>query len=48
MKKQFTPDQKADVAIAAIKGIQTTGQIASALRFTRPKSVYGRNKRCKA
>lgn len=30
MKKQFTPNQKADVAIAAIKGIQTTGQIASA------------------
>ena len=30
MKKIFTPDQKADVAIAAIKGIQTTGQISSA------------------
>lgn len=29
MKKVFTPDQKADVAIAAIKGVQTTSQISS-------------------
>lgn len=29
MKKVFTPEQKADVAIAAIKGIQSTSQISS-------------------
>ena len=29
MKKVFTPNQKADVAIAAIKGIQSTSQISS-------------------
>ncbi|MEK6707130.1 MAG: hypothetical protein AABZ06_15235 [Bdellovibrionota bacterium] len=29
MKKVFTPEQKADVAIAAIKGVQTTSQISS-------------------
>ena len=29
MKKTFTPDQKADVAIAAIKGVQSTSQISS-------------------
>ena len=29
MKKIFTPQQKAAVALAAIKGEQTTGQIAS-------------------
>lgn len=29
MKKVFTPDQKADIAIAAIKGVQTTSQISS-------------------
>lgn len=29
MKKVFTADQKADVAIAAIKGVQTTSQISS-------------------
>src|SRR3989338_11156066 len=29
MKKVFTPDQKADVAIAAIKGVQSTSQISS-------------------
>lgn len=29
MKKIFTPEQKADVAIAAIKGFQTTSQISS-------------------
>ena len=30
MRKTFTPEQKARVAIAAIKGVQTTGQISSA------------------
>lgn len=30
MKKVFSPEQKADVAIAAIKGIQSTSQISSA------------------
>ena len=29
MKKVFTPDQKANVAIAAIKGVQSTSQISS-------------------
>lgn len=29
MKKVFTPEQKADVAIAAIKGIQSMSQISS-------------------
>lgn len=29
MKKIFTPEQKADVAIAAIKGVQTTSQISA-------------------
>lgn len=29
MKKVFTPDQKADVALAAIKGVQSTSQISS-------------------
>lgn len=29
MKKVFTAEQKADVALAAIKGIQTTSQISS-------------------
>ena len=29
MKKVFTPEQKADVAIAAIKGVQTNSQISS-------------------
>jgi transposase-like protein len=29
MKKVFTPEQKADVAIAAIKGVHTNSQISS-------------------
>ena len=29
MKKIFTAEQKADVALAAIKGVQTTSQISS-------------------
>jgi len=29
MKKQFTAEQKAEVALAAIKGVQTTSQIAA-------------------
>lgn len=29
MKKVFTPEQKADVAIAAIKGVQSMSQISS-------------------
>ncbi len=29
MKKQFTAEQKAEVALAAIKGIQTTSQIST-------------------
>lgn len=29
MTKLFTPEQKADVAIAAIKGVQSTSQISS-------------------
>lgn len=30
MKKQFTSEQKAAIALAAIKGIQTTSQISTA------------------
>ena len=30
MKKTFTPEQKAEVAIAAIRGVQTNSQISSA------------------